>query len=173
MAVTIPLAVICIVLAMLTLGNASRLVFWSKKESETASRLDAAVREMHHQVKNNLQQINAVENSPSWSSTVIIITWDDYGGFYDHVAPSKVDALGYGFRVPLLVISPYAHAGDNSNPHISHDSFEFSSVLKLAEEIYHLPSLHQRDASAGDLMQTLDFSRTWNKPLFLSQRKCP
>jgi len=120
-----------------------------------------------------VQQINAVENSPSWKSTVIILTWDDYGGFYDHVAPTNVDALGYGFRVPLLVISPYAHADDNHNHHISHDSFEFSSVLKLAEETYNLPSLNRRDVTAGDLMKTLDFSLVWNKPLLLSQRQCP
>jgi len=64
-------------------------------------------------------------------------------------------------------------ADDNHNHHISHDSFEFSSVLKLAEEIYNLPSLNRRDVTAGDLMKTLDFSRVWNKPLLLSQRQCP
>src|SRR5205807_1803784 len=73
-----------------------------------------------------LQQINAVEQSPAWSSTAIIVTWDDYGGYYDHVAPTQVDQLGYGFRVPFLVISPYAHASDNpNNVHISHDKLEF------------------------------------------------
>jgi phospholipase C len=121
-----------------------------------------------------LQQINAIEQSPAWSSTVIILTWDDYGGYYDHVAPTQVDQLGYGFRVPLLVISPYAHASDHpNNVHISHDKLEFSSVLKLAEQAYALPSLGRRDTSAGDLMQMLDFSQTWDPPLILPQRTCP
>lgn len=122
----------------------------------------------------SVQLINAIENSPAWSSTVIVLTWDDWGGFYDHVAPPSQDALGYGFRVPLLVISPYAHAGDNpSNIHISHDQFEFASVLKLAEEVFSLPSLGQRDATAGDLLKTLDFSQVHNSPLILGQRACP
>ena len=101
----------------------------------------------------SVQLINAIENSPAWSSTVINLTWDDWGGFYDHVTPPTQDALGYGFRVPLLVISPFAYARDNSsNTHISHDQFEFASVLKLAEEVFNLPSLGQRDATAGDLL---------------------
>jgi phospholipase C len=121
-----------------------------------------------------VQQINAVENSPAWSSTVIILSWDDYGGYYDHVRPQNVDVQGYGFRVPLLVISPYAHADDHTtNPHVSTDSFEFSSVLRLAEQVYGLPSLGKRDVTAGDLMQTLDFSQVWNTPLILSTRTCP
>jgi phospholipase C len=52
-----------------------------------------------------VQQINAVMSGPNWSSTVIILTWDDFGGFYDRVPPQQVDALGYGFRVPFMVIS--------------------------------------------------------------------
>ena len=90
------------------------------------------------------------------------------------MAPPSQDALGYGFRVPLLVISPYAYAGDNpSNTHISHDQFEFASVLKLAEEVFNLPSLGQRDVTAGDLLKTLDFSKVHNSPLILGQRTCP
>src|SRR5262249_21365941 len=105
----------------------------------------------------SVQLIDAIEQSSAWASTVIVVTWDDWGGFYDHVAPHSQDALGYGFRVPLLVISPYAYAGDNpSNKHISHDQFEFASVLKLAESVFSLPSLRQRDVTAGDLLKTLD-----------------
>jgi phospholipase C len=121
-----------------------------------------------------VQQINAVENGPDWASTAIILTWDDFGGFYDHVAPQQVDALGYGFRVPLLVISPYAHASDNpAHPNISHDRYEFSSVLRLAEEVFGLPSLQRRDSTAGDLMHALNFSKQWDSQLLLQQRKCP
>lgn len=122
----------------------------------------------------SVQLIDAIEQSSAWASTVIVLTWDDWGGFYDHVAPRSQDALGYGFRVPLLVISPYAFAGDNpSNTHISHDQFEFASVLKLAEEVFNLPSLGQRDVTAGDLLKTLDFSKVHNPPLILGQRTCP
>jgi phospholipase C len=87
-----------------------------------------------------VQQLNAIERGPDWASTVVILTWDDYGGFYDHVAPTQVDRLGYGFRVPFMVISPYAYATDNSaNRHVSHVKLEFASVLKLAEEVFNLP----------------------------------
>jgi phospholipase C len=89
-----------------------------------------------------VQQINAVMQSKAWSSTVIVLTWDDYGGFYDHVAPPAVDQLGYGFRVPMLIISPYAFAKDDpGNPHVGHTKLEFASVLKLAEQVFGLPSL--------------------------------
>ena len=60
--------------------------------------------------------INAVMRSPDWSSTAIFLAWDDWGGFYDHVAPPRVDAQGYGLRVPALVISPYARRGLHRPP---------------------------------------------------------
>jgi phospholipase C len=121
-----------------------------------------------------VQQMNAIMQSPAWPSTVIVLTWDDYGGYYDHVPPTSVDQLGYGFRVPLLVISPYALATDNpSNPHVGHVHLDFASVLKLAEEVFNLPSLNQRDLAAGDLLPQLDFSQVHNAPLILSQRTCP
>jgi phospholipase C len=111
-------------------------------------------------------QINAVMSGPDWASSVIVVSWDDYGGFYDHVAPQNIDALGEGFRVPLLVISPF------TTPHITHNQYEFASVLKLAEEAFHLPSLGQSDVSAGDLMTDLDLTQQ-NPPLLLQQRTCP
>ncbi len=118
-------------------------------------------------------QINAVMQSSLWSSTLIVLTWDDYGGYYDHVPPQQVDQLGYGMRVPFLVISPYAYAGDDpNNPHISHDYIDFGSVLKLAEETFGLPSLGGRDATAGSLDGLLDTSVVHNAPLVLSQRTC-
>jgi phospholipase C len=119
-----------------------------------------------------VQQIKAVMRGPDWSSTVMIISWDDYGGLYDHVAPPTIDGLGYGFRVPFLVISPFARATDNaSQPNISHDQLSFESVLKLAEETFGLPALTSRDANAGDLMNLLDSSAS-DPPLLLSTRTC-
>jgi phospholipase C len=118
--------------------------------------------------------INAVMSGPDWASTAIIVTWDDFGGVYDHVAPSNVDALGLGFRVPFLVISPYAYANNNAeNRHISHDKIEFASVLKLAEQTFNLPSLRTRDATADDLLPLFDFSQVHNGTDVLQLRTCP
>lgn len=122
----------------------------------------------------SMNAIDAVMNGPDWASTVIVLTWDDWGGFYDHVPPPQVDGVGYGPRVPFLVISPYAYASDDpGNVHVSHDQVEFSSVLKLAEEVFNLPSLGTRDDTAGDLLNLLDFSQVHNAALPLQQRACP
>ena len=122
----------------------------------------------------SVNAINAVMNGPDWASTAIVLTWDDWGGFYDHVTPPQVDGIGYGPRVPFIVISPYAYASDNSsNPHVSHDQIEFSSVLKLAEEVFNLPSLGTRDATAGDLLNLLDFSQVHNPSAPMQLRTCP
>jgi phospholipase C len=120
-----------------------------------------------------VQYLNALMQSPAWSNSVVFLTWDDYGGFYDHVAPQHVDQVGLGFRVPLIILSPFAYAKNSSNPHIGHDQFEFSSVLKFAEEVFNLPSLGGRDVSAGDPMSEIDTSKVHNGPLVLTQRTCP
>jgi len=120
-----------------------------------------------------VQMMNALMQSSAWSSTVVFLTWDEYGGFYDHVAPPQMDQLGLGFRVPFLIISPFAYANnDPSNPHIGHDLFDFSSVLKFAEEVFNLPSLGRDDVNAGDPMTEIDTSMVHNQPLILQQRKC-
>jgi phospholipase C len=116
----------------------------------------------------SVQQINAVMQGPEWSSSAIFLTWDDFGGFYDHVAPPKVDTLGLGERVPMIIISPYAKAG-----FISHTQYEFSSVLKFIEERFNLPFLTSRDADANDTTDSFNFNQTPLPPLVLSQRTCP
>ncbi|MEZ0230161.1 MAG: alkaline phosphatase family protein [Planctomycetota bacterium] len=101
--------------------------------------------------------VNAIGNSKDWEHSVIILTWDDYGGFYDHVAPPQVDTYGLGFRVPCIVISPYAKKGV-----VQHDVREFSSISKFIERIYGLPAMTNRDADPAidDLMKTLDVEQT-------------
>lgn len=121
-----------------------------------------------------IQQINAVMSGPDWASTGIVVTWDDFGGFYDHVAPQNIDQLGYGFRVPFLIISPYTYASDNTrNSHVSHVQLEVSSVLRFAEEMFNLPSLGKRDVTAGDLLPLFNLSTMHNPPTPLGFRSCP
>lgn len=115
-----------------------------------------------------VRQINAVMNGPLWNSTAIFITWDDFGGFYDHVPPPAPDQLGFGPRVPLLVISPYAKAGT-----ISHTTYELASLLKFVESMFHLPALAARDNSANDVMDSFDLNQAPLAPLVLTERTCP
>jgi len=97
--------------------------------------------------------VNAVGNSAYWNSTAIFITWDDWGGFYDHVPPPQVDNMGLGFSVPLIVVSPFAKRG-----YVSHQVHESGSILHFIEEIFGLPSLQTRDAMSDDLMDCFDFT---------------
>jgi phospholipase C len=99
--------------------------------------------------------IDAIMHSPSWSSTAIFLTWDEWGGFYDHVRPPKADRFGLGFRVPLIVMSPYARTG-----FIDHRPGEFASVLRFIEDNWGLRPLTARDRSAGNLSWDFDFQRT-------------
>ena len=113
-------------------------------------------------------QLNALMNSPEWDSTVVYLTWDDFGGFYDHVPPPTEDFFGLGGRVPFLIISPYAVSG-----YISPTQYEFSSVLKFIEERFGLPPLTDRDAEANDTTDSFNFSQTPLNPLVLQTRNCP
>jgi phospholipase C len=97
--------------------------------------------------------INALGKSPYWPSVAVFVTWDDFGGFYDHVAPAQVDAFGYGFRVPCLVASPYARVG-----FVDHTVNDHTSILKFIENRYGLPALSTRDAAANDLSEAFDFT---------------
>jgi len=96
--------------------------------------------------------INAIMQSKLWKDTVIIVTWDDFGGFYDHVYPPEVDKYGYGPRVPALVISPYSRAGK-----VVHTKFDFTSPLKLIEDCFDLQPLTERDRTASPMLDCFDF----------------
>jgi phospholipase C len=117
--------------------------------------------------------VNAIGDSSYWSNTAIIITWDDWGGWYDHVPPPAVISDGtswgsgylYGFRVPLIVVSPYAKAG-----YISHVNHDFGSVLNFIEKTFSLPSLGYADAHADDLSDCFDFTQT---PLVFQSIQAP
>ena len=87
--------------------------------------------------------VNAVGESKFWDTTAIFVQWDDWGGLYDHVPPPHKDYDGLGFRVPLMVISPYAKKN-----YVSHVQYETASVLRFAEDLFGLPSLADADARA-------------------------
>lgn len=115
-----------------------------------------------------VRQLNAVMKGPDWNSTVVFITWDDFGGFYDHVPPPTGKDYDLGPRVPLIIVSPYAKKG-----YITHTEYEFSSFLKFAEVRFHLPALTDRDSKAGDMLDSFDFSQQPQPTLILEQRSCP
>jgi len=115
-----------------------------------------------------VQQVNAVMNGPLWNSTAIFITWDDFGGFYDHVPPPGLDQYGLGPRVPLLIISPYAKSG-----FISHTQYEFSSFLTLVETRFNLKPLTERDSKANSMVDSFNFDQQALPASTLSQRSCP
>ena len=121
--------------------------------------------------------INAVMQGPDWNSTAIFLAWDDWGGFYDHVAPPHVDINGYGLRVPGLVISPYAKKGFIDNQTLSFDAY-----LKLIEDVFlggqrldpttdgrpdPRPSVRENAPQLGDLLSDFDFSQARRAPLVL------
>ena len=99
-----------------------------------------------------VSEVNAVMHSPFWKYTAIFVTWDDFGGFYDNVAPPKVNPWGLGPRVPPLVISPYARHG-----YIDHTTYSFASLLRLVELRFGLPALTTLDAQATPPLSSFDF----------------
>jgi phospholipase C len=115
-----------------------------------------------------VSKMNGLMQGPDWSSTAVVLVWDDFGGFYDHVTPPRLDTMGLGPRVPLLIISPYARRG-----YISHTTYSFESVLTTFEELAGLDSLTARDRNAHDLLDTLNFSQQPIAPLVLKTRTCP
>jgi phospholipase C len=84
-----------------------------------------------------------------------VITWDDWGGWYDHVAPQILNSYEYGFRVPMILISPYA-----KQAYISHVTHDFGSILKFIESNFNLPSLGYADAPADNLSDCFNFIQT-------------
>jgi phospholipase C len=99
--------------------------------------------------------VNAVGKSPFWNSSAIFVLWDEWGGWYDHVAPPRVDYDGLGFRVPLIVISPYA-----KRRRVSHVQYEHGSILRFVEDAFGLPRMSASDRRAGSPAgDCFDFNR--------------
>jgi phospholipase C len=103
--------------------------------------------------------IDAIMRSKLWDSSAVILTWDDWGGWYDHVTPPQVDQDGYGFRVPALIVSPFARKG-----HILHETADYASILKLIERLHGLSPLSTRDEKAYDLLGAFDFQQRPRPP---------
>ena len=122
--------------------------------------------------------INAAMQGPEWDSTAIFLSWDDWGGFYDHVVPQQVDENGYGLRVPGLVISAYAKKG-----FIDDQTLSFDAYLKFIEDIFlggqrldpandgrpdPRPTVRENVSQLGDLSKDFDFNQAPRSPLVLS-----
>ena len=115
-----------------------------------------------------VEVLDALMRSPEWEHTAVVLTWDDFGGFYDHEPPPHVDLFGFGPRVPMLLISPWARRGL-----VTHEPLEFSSVLKMIETIWGLEPLTMRDRKASDMLDLFDFTGASRPPLLLQPRACP
>jgi phospholipase C len=94
----------------------------------------------------------ALEKMPSWQHTAVIVTFDENGGFWDHVAPPKLDRWGPGTRIPTVIISPLS-----KRRHVDHTLYDTTSILRLIEQRFGLPPLGSRDLNANDLTAAFDF----------------
>jgi phospholipase C len=125
--------------------------------------------------------INTIMRGPDWTSTAIFLAWDDWGGFYDHVKPPRVDRNGYGLRVPGLVISPYARRG-----FIDHQTLSFDAYLKFIEDDFlhgqrldpktdgrpdPRPDVRENARILGNLVRDFNFQQQPRKPVLLPQHK--
>ena len=155
-------------------GGTLPAVSWITPSQTNSEHPPASVHEGQAWVTN---LINTVMKGPDWSSTAIFLSWDDWGGFYDHVAPPSVDGNGYGLRVPAMVISPYARAGFVDHQVLSHDAF-----LKFIEDDFlggarldpatdgrpdPRPDVRENATQLGDLSRDFDFTQNPRPPVVL------
>jgi phospholipase C len=127
--------------------------------------------------------VNAATLGPDWDNTAIFVTWDDWGGFYDHVAPPRVDKNGFGLRVPGLVISPLARPG-----FVDHQTLSFDAYTKFIEDVFlggarldpktdgrpdARPTVRDGSPAVGDLMKDFDFNQIPRAPLVLPVARPP
>jgi phospholipase C len=112
--------------------------------------------------------INAVMKSQYWKDTAIFLTWDDFGGFYDHVAPPRLNYISLGPRVPTIVISPFAR-----QQHVDHTQYDFNSLVRFIEDDFRLKPLNSSDKAADSILPAFDFHAPLAAPLILKTRQCP
>jgi phospholipase C len=127
--------------------------------------------------------IDTIMRTPEWSSTAIFLSWDDWGGFYDHVAPPTVDGAGYGLRVPGIVISPYARHG-----YIDHQILSQDAYVKFIEDAFlggarldpktdgrpdSRPDVRENNPTLGNLLSDFDFNQPPRAPLVLDPNPAP
>jgi phospholipase C len=122
-----------------------------------------------------VHQVNTIMKSEYWRSTAIVVVWDDFGGFFDHVPPPQVDIMGLGPRTPALIISPYTIGGGNADGGaIDDNTYEFSSVLAFIERVFDLEPMTKRDREADPLSGAFDFENPNFEKLILPLRdECP
>ena len=121
--------------------------------------------------------INAIMQSPDWDSTAILLSWDDWGGFYDHVVPPPIDSQGYGLRVPGIVISPYAKQGNIDHQTLSHDAYnKFIEDDLLGGQRLNpatdgrpdpRPGVREANPQLGDLRSDFNFNQSPTAPVLL------
>jgi phospholipase C len=124
--------------------------------------------------------VNAAMRGPDWEETAIFITWDDWGGFYDHVRPPRIDVNGYGIRVPGIMISPWARAGS-----VDSQTLSFDAYLKLIEDLFlesqrldpdtmsrpdSRPTVREEIPILGNLLREFDFTQEPLPPMILDPR---
>ncbi len=110
--------------------------------------------------------VNRIMATPDWKHTAIVLTWDEWGGFYDHVPPPQPDRFGLGVRVPMVIISPWARRG------VDHTVYDFTSVLKFIDEDFGMPILSARERQANSIADAFQFRRAlarWKAPV----KACP
>ena len=127
--------------------------------------------------------INAIMKSPDWPHTAIFLSWDDWGGFYDHVRPPEIDMNGYGLRVPGIVISPFARTGFIDHATLSHDAYnkfiedDFLRSQRLDPATDGRPDprpdVRESNPMLGDLVNDFDFTQHPRAPLALSTHPAP
>ena len=110
--------------------------------------------------------VTQLMRSPLWNTSAFLWSYDDWGGWYDHVAPPQIDAHGYGFRVPALLVSPYARRG-----HVDHTTLDFTSALKFIERNWKVDPLAERDRNANTFLNAFDFTAPPRKPVLLDTER--
>jgi phospholipase C len=110
--------------------------------------------------------MNALIRSESWKSSAFMWTYDGWGGWYDHVKPPQVDSYGYGFRVPAVLVSPYARRG-----YVQHETMDSTSILKFIEQNWGLPPLASRDRKARTFLDAFDFASAPREAAFTATER--